>query len=223
MNKIRIVTTKCSEFKHPEFQLEFESTILRADVDVLVCYLEQTVQGGTRYGDGQTIAFGSMLFRLAAQDGLLALQEPDLKSFPIFWEMGITNSMKLLRLQKDIADSFGLGDEVDPPSLLCSLLVGADLSPNCDMLVLERSTYDGSDSGWFFGRLNTELDYNDAATLRRISVYQAILNWPHLPGFLALPAGSRIEMSKRSKIVLYHDRPLMIQKGSFLDVAGFAQ
>jgi hypothetical protein len=215
---MKAVTTKCSEWKHPEFRLEFDSAIPQADVDVLVSFLEESVRGGARYEDGQTIEFGSMIFRLAAVGDVLAAEEPDLLTFPISWKAGITQSLMLLRLQKDIAESVGLGDELDFPSILYSVLVGADLTEGLDTLVLDRAEPYGSDSGWFVGRLDSTIDYNDAANLFRISVYQAIVNWPRIAGFLALPAGSRVETSERLQIS-HNGQPLTIQKGSFLDVA----
>jgi hypothetical protein len=214
----RTVTIKCSEYNHPDFQFVVDSAIPQVDVDVLVSFLEQSVQGGTRYEDGQIIEFGSMLFRLVTSDDSLTLQEPDLRTIPISWTDGITNSMKLLRLQKDIGESVALEDELDFPSIRCSLLVGADLAEGLDTLVLERSESDGLDSGWFVGRLDTEIDYNDPANLRRISVYQAILDAPHIAGFLALPTGCRVEISRQSTTLSYKGQPLKIQKGSFMDI-----
>jgi hypothetical protein len=218
MNQMITVTTRCSEWKHSEFRLEFDSAIPQADVYALVSFLEESVQAGTRYDDGQMIEFGSMILRLAVSDDVFIVEEPDLRTFPISWKVGITQSMRLLRLQKDIAESVGLGDHLEFSSIRCSLLVGTDLIEGLDMLILERSEPHASDSGWFVGRLDTKLDYNDAANLHRISVYQAILNWPRMAGFLALPAGSRVETSERLTISR-NGQPLEIQKGSFLDVA----
>jgi hypothetical protein len=219
MTSIETVTINCSRYDHPDFQLMVDSAIPHVDVDCLVSFLEESVQGGTRYLDGQTMQFGSMLFRIVALDNLLTLQEPDLRTFPISWTTGITRSLQLLRLQKDIAESVGLADKLDFPSIRCSLLVGADLTNGFDLLVFDRAESDGLDSGWFVGRLDTGIDYNDPGNLRCVSIYQAILNWPQIAGFLALPAGCRVEMSRLSTVISYNGRPLEIQKGSFIDTA----
>jgi hypothetical protein len=219
MSSTRTVTIKCSEYNHPDFHLMVDSAIPPVDVDVLASFLEESVQRGTTYGDGQTFEFGSMLLRLVLSDDFLTLQEPDLRTIPISWTEGITNSMKLLRLQKDIGESVGLGNELDFPSIRCSLLAGVDVVEGLDALVLERSEPDGLDSGWFVGRLNTQIDYNDPANLRRISVYQAILDAPRIAGFLALPKGCRVEISGHSTTLSYNGQPLKIQKGSFMDIA----
>ncbi|MGC3961508.1 MAG: hypothetical protein QM813_27360, partial [Verrucomicrobiota bacterium] len=104
----------------------------------LASFLEESVEEGTRYEDGEFIAFGSMIFQVARVDDSLALQEPDLQSFPIAWKSGVTRSMKLLRLQKDIIESVGLEDEIDPPSIRSSLLVGTDPTPEIETFILER-------------------------------------------------------------------------------------
>ncbi len=211
-------TTRCSAWNHREFRLEFDSHIPQVDVRMLVSFLEESVQAGTRYKEGETIDFGSMILRVAAAGDLFELEEPDLLGIPISWTVGVTQSLRLLRLQKDIAESVGLGDDLDFPSIRHSLLVGGDLAEGLDTLVLERTEPANSDSGWFVGSLDGELDYNDAANLRRISVYQGILSWPRIAGFLALPAGSRVEASSRLQISR-NGLLLEVSRGSFLDVA----
>jgi hypothetical protein len=219
MSSTRAVTIKCPGYNHPDLQLVVDAAIPHVDVDVLASFLEQSVRGGARYEDGQTIEFGSMLFRLRKLTDFLTLQEPDLRTIPISWTEGITNSMKLLRLQKDIGESVGLGDELVFPSIRSSLLVGTDWSEGLDTLVLERSEPDGQDSGWFVGRLDTEIDYNDPINLQRISIYQAILNVPQIAGLLALPTGSHVEISPDSTTISYNGLPLRIREGSFLGIA----
>ncbi|MGA2233761.1 MAG: hypothetical protein ABSH22_22880 [Tepidisphaeraceae bacterium] len=212
------VTTKCSVLKHPEFHVKFDCAIPDVDVHTLVSFLEQSVKGGTHYQHGQLIELGSMIFRLVAVNGYLETEEPDLLGFPITWREGVTNSLRLLRLQKDIAESVGLGDNLDFPSIRQGLLVGADLLDGSNTFVSERLHPEGTDSGWFIGRPDSQLDYNEPRSLRRISVYQAILGWPHISGFLALPEGIRVEAPSGRLQISRNGKPLEIRKGSFLDV-----
>lgn len=211
-------TTKCRTFQHPEFIILFDSAIPQPDIDALASFLEQSVKEGAQYVDGELIAFGSMLLRIDSVNGSLVLQEPDLISLPITWTLGVTRSIKLLRLQKDIAASVGLDDEIDPPSIQASLLVGTDLAQQSSGLVLDRMKPVDSDSGWFVGRGDSVLDYNDEAHLNRISVYQAILNWPQISGFLALPPGCRVEISAGNSLFERNGKPLSVKKGSFVDI-----
>ena len=196
----------------------FDSAIPHVDINALVSFLEDSVAEGTRYEDGEIIKFGSMLFRVAYLDDSLTLQEPDLQSFPIAWKLGITQSMKLMRLQKDITESVGLVDEIDPPSICGSLIVGIDLIQEGETFILERVEPVDSDSGWFVGRNDTVLDYNDEANLNCMSVYQAILNWPQIAGFLALPAGCRIDLLGPITVFSRNGQPLEVKKGSFIDI-----
>jgi hypothetical protein len=126
--------------------------------------------------------------------------------------------MELLRLQKDIAESVGLEDEIDPPSIRSSLLVGADLAPQDEELVLDRMEPAETDSGWFVGRRDTVLNYDDEASLKRISVYQAILNWPKISGFLGLPTGCRVEIMGTESHFTRNGRTLEITSGSLIDI-----
>ncbi len=217
MSDTRTFIINCSQNKHPNFRLVVDSAIPQSDVDAMIDFLKESVQSGKKFGDGETIDFGSMLIRLVALNDDLALQEPDLRTIPISWTEGITNSMKLLRLQKDIGESVGFGDELNFPSIRYSLLVGADWTERLDTLVLERSDHDGLDSGWFVGQLDTEIDYNNPSNLRRISVYQAILDAPHIAGFLALPTGCCVEISGQYKTIFYNGQYIKIKNGSYMD------
>lgn len=213
------LTTRCSQYQHPEFRVAYDSTIVQGDVDTLVSWLEESVAQETRFKVWETIAFGSMLLRVAAMDGDLALEEPDLQSFPIEWTLGVTQSIKLMRLQKDIVESVGLDGELDFAEIRSSLLVGTDLANDTEAFFLERAERVGSDSGWFIGSLETELDYNDPANLDRLSVYRAILDWPQVAGFLGLPADCRVEVTGSTLLVSRSGEPLEIKKGSLLDCA----
>lgn len=218
MTNLKAETTRCSAWQHPEFQVEYASEIPPPDINALISFLEETVEGGSRYENGELIEFGSMLLKIATSNGFLTLEEPDMRSFPNSWAAGVTRSMKLLRLQKDVAESIGLGGELDPPSIRSSLLIGVDLAEDSKTLIVARTQSAGADSGWFIGSLDTAISYNDEANLRCISVYQALLNWPVVAGFLALPAGARIEIRGTSTVISRNGEPLEIQRGSLLDV-----
>ena len=98
--QMQISTTKCTDRQHREFCLDFDAAIPRHDVDILVSYLEQSVENGTRYKDGQSIQFGSMVLRIVAANNSLILEEPDFVTIPIVWAVGVTRSLKLLHFIK---------------------------------------------------------------------------------------------------------------------------
>lgn len=217
MSNKAIATTRCSAFLHPEFQIVFDTTVPRVDIDVLVSYLEGSVEEGARYKEGDFVTVGSMLLRVAVVGDSLTLEEPDFQAVPIEWAVGVTQTMRLLRLQRDVAESVGLGGEINLPSIRSSLLVGADLSRLDEELVLDRMGSDQSDSGWFIGRGDSALDYENEANLIRMSVYEAIVKWPKVAGFLGLPAGCRVEISGGDLRLTHHGDALKIKPGSLVN------
>lgn len=219
-SKILVTKTRsCSAFEHPEIRFECDDSIPKADLNALLCFLEASVEGGERFEDGHTISFGSMLLRVSTGGGKLILHEPDMQGVPISWRNDVTSSLRLLRQQKDIADSVGLVDELDCPSICSSLLVGTDVTEKSDSLVLDRVESANADSGWFIGRLDSESDYNDPTNLQRISIYEAFLQWPRVAGYLGLPPGCRVELSGSHTEIFRDDELLEIREGSLLDAA----
>ena len=220
MSERAIVTTKCSRHGHPEFTLSCDSSAPMVDVQALASFLEESVGGGARYVEGEFIAVGSMLLRVTRINDTLAVEEPDLVAMPIEWTPGVTRTIRLVRLQRDITESVGLEGEIDPPSIRSSLLVGADVTRTDNDLVLARGDVCDGDTGWFIGRRDSLLTYDDQSNLTRISVYQAMLHWPIVGGLLALPAGCRVEMSSREARITREGRNLEIKSGSYLDTLG---
>jgi len=208
------VTTKCSELGQPEFKIRFDNSVLRADVNWLTSILENSVLSGSRFKHGQTIELGSVFFQVCLDEGFLLVTEPDFSSVPIVWKPGVVNSLNLLRIQKDIAESFDLSERIEFAPLCGSLIVGKDVDLPSEAFVLERTDPDGHDSGWFVGCLDTAIDYSLSENLHRLSVYEAIVNWRRIAGFLALPSGWRVEISTDHCEVFCSGEPFSPKKGS---------
>lgn len=213
------ITTGCSEWAHPEFYISHDPGIVPEDIGSLAAALVQWVRQGRRFESGSLIELGSTLLRVAAKGQYLTLEEPDYVKFPISWTPGPCRSLRLLRLQQNIVESVGLASELTFSPIRLSLTIGLDLSKATDGLVLQRSDPETMDSGWFLGALGSPLDYSQPGNLQRISVYQAILSWPRIAGFLALPTGCRVEMSLSGMRVARQGIPLELQQGSFLAAA----
>ena len=215
-----LTTTSCfSKYDQPEFQILCNESVSDRDVNWLVTSLEKTVRDGTRYVDGDLLALGSALLRIRARAGTLILQEPSPGEIPIQWRDGVTDSLRLLRLQKDVAESLRQLDRIDFARLRESLLMGIDVGHDAQEFLLERAERNVSDSGWFIGLLCSGLDYGDPDNLRRVSVFEAISNCPRIAGFLALPTGTRVVLAKDRVTVTYFNEPLIPTKGSLLDAA----
>jgi len=212
-------TTKCKLFNHYEFESLVEPGVPQNDVFQLLSFLEETVASGVEYKDNETIAFGVMILRIKKKNDVLLIQEPDFCEFPINWTVNISHSLWTLRVQKDTADSVGLVNAIDFPSIRYGIWVGVDLRVGSRHFFMRRTgSSEASNSGWFIGAINSELNYNDAAQSKCTSIYQALLDWPAITYFLALPAGIDVYVSSESVDILLNDEELQIEKGSFLDV-----
>jgi len=162
-------------------------------------WLERRVELGEIFSAGETIEFGWMTLRVSlSEDGMLQLEEPDLKSLPIDWVPGIAMTLQSTRVQKDVAASVGAEDALCPANIRQSILIGADVSPGDDSLTLDRVEPEASDSGWFVGRATSILDYNRSDSLKRISIYEAVITLRRIIPYLALPPGSRISLGQSS-------------------------
>lgn len=190
-------TLNCTSFGHPEFRILCERSVPQEDVDWLAEHLEGAVRAGARFRPGEHIQIGWMLNRLSEfGDGTLLLMEPDMRSVPVEWQAGATQTLLQLRMQKDAAESLGLGSLMQFPTIQESAILGMDVSVDTDELIVERTPAQGPDSGWFVGSLRSQLNYNDPENLRRVSLYEAAILCPAIIMFLAMPAGTTVRLSE---------------------------
>lgn len=215
---MRVATTKCRQFGHPDFVLEADDANVPGDylTDVAKT-IEDMVAVGSVFKPGQTFQIGWGLTRVEPSGEALALAEPDMVSFPIKWTQGVTNTLRQMMLQLLTLDSVGLRRKIDIPSIAQSLVACTHYRERSFLLV-RSPEYGGSDSGWFIGCLNGGHDHQDSANLRCISLYEAFLNQPGIARFASFPVGSVIEVDQQNGLKLFKDSAqLEIIPGSFLD------
>jgi hypothetical protein len=214
-----IVTDTCRQHGHPEFVLEAD------EAHVPAIYLEniaQTVQRmvaqGSVFRPGETFQIGWMLTRVEPYDGdRLTLAEPDMKSLPIRFVPGISQTLRQMMLQLFMLDSVSLRAEIDIPTaqqslIACKDYAGAAFSMN------RLAPTDAADSGWFVGCLADGHDHHNPANLTRVSAYEAFLRQPAIQGFLAFPRESLIAIDPRAGVRIYKgERELKAEAGSFLE------
>src|SRR6185369_9983987 len=183
-------TVVCNSKDGPAIYLSFEPELVcEGDVFWLRTWIESVV--GAKAGQTVQIGWVVDVFQ-PREDGTLAIAEPDFSSLPIVWRQSVTSTLRILRLQRDTVESFGLLDLMDWSSMSQSGLIGTDVGPSCNSFVMERSKPDAGDSGWFLGNLQPTCNYNDALNLRRCSLYEFGLIAPDSINFLSLPVGSKI-------------------------------
>lgn len=175
-----------------KLEVAFSDSTPVLDVDWLIALLQKQLADGVTIEPGETISVGSMLLNVQGDGVSLHLAEPDFKSTPIKWCQGVSQSLQMLRMQKDTVESVKLEQQAEFPDLRSSLIVSKDLGAPSRGLVMDRSAPDEMDTGWFVGLADSDLDYNDAENLTRISVYEAIIMKTDIVDFLALPPGSNV-------------------------------
>ena len=215
---MRISTTQCSHFQHPEFVLEAdESQVPDTYLQEIATTVEGMVAGGSFFQPDQTFQVGWMMTLVQSLDAShLTLAEPDMQSFPIKWVSGLTNTLRQLMLQLFMLDSVALRQQMNPPSIRDSLI--ACTRYNERSFLMNRSRGDGGTvSGWFVGCLNSEHDHDDPANLTCLSVYEAYLRQQGIQAFASFPVGSMIVMDHNDGVRVFKDHEeLDIPPDSFL-------
>lgn len=214
---MEVGTSKCSGYRQAELVIRCDDSIPKQDVEWLIDWFENSVGDGERYSDGELVQIGWMLNLLSAMDdGRLLLREPDMQAIPIEWTDGVTETLRHLRLQKDTAESLGLGSDLQFPTIRHSAILGVDVDWNTHAFILERVAATAMDSGWFVGRLGSSLDYNDPENLHRVSLYEAVVRCPNIVMFMSLPFGIKVEYSDENIAVWLDGRLVTPSANSYL-------
>lgn len=213
-----ILTTKCRSYGHPELALSFDQTkLLERDAESFASSLEHMVESGSRFQPGQTIQIGwSIAWCVSQPNGILGFEEPDMKSMPMAKQIGLTDSLRHVRLQKDTLESVLSVDALLFPSLQQSCLVCTRLS-NSGKFFMDRSEPRGADSGWFIGCVIDGHNHNDVSNLKKVSLYEAAVTLcPGMLPYLAFPPKTVINFDESPSFSV-DGKPVEVRRGSFLD------
>lgn len=217
---MRVRTNGCKNFGHPEICVSYESGAV-ADVDVawLLGWIEAQVAAGTVFRNGQTVQIGWMITRLHAEEnGDLALHEPDMVSNPAVFVDSISATLSHLRLQKAVAESYGLVAAMMFPSPRQSVVV-CNRFDGSSGFFMERTTPDVVGSGWFMGCYDASHSHSVQENIRCMSLYEAAcrVNPKTIP-FLALPDLSRVAFRDGNKPqVCLKGAEIEPKPGSYMD------
>ena len=205
--------------KQPAVTLEYAPGVPDVDAQWLATYLKDASNSGQEFKGGETLQVGSMLTKfLDAGDQRLVIGEPDMQSIPIHFEPGVSRTLTVLRLQKDVAESLGLQERIDFAPMTSSALVCTEVDAQ-NIAVMDRAaTKAPRDSGWFVGCGNRSHDHNVVENLQRISIYELMVRIPTATPFLALPVSSSIVFDDRRPAGIWCDaRQATVRPGSLLD------
>jgi hypothetical protein len=211
---MRIVTKNCGKFGHPEFSIVCDADAV--GIDWLLNWLESEVATGKHFLPNQTIQIGWMMVRVESfEDRMIKICEPDMVSFPIRFIDSVTQTLRYLSLQRFVAESVGLQNEIDFSSLMQCATICNWLKEN-NGVFLDRIIPDGNVSGWFIGCDDPKHDHNDGVNLELKSLYEIVTRYDAsiLP-YLALPPGVSVNLKSFPRICR-NGRPLEVLPNSYL-------
>jgi hypothetical protein len=213
-------TTSCRRHGHPEFRVTYDGAIVPVDGDVkwFIDWLEESVARGVRYSPGQTCQVGWVTTEVQQRsDGDLAIWEPDMQQMPVVWVEGVSHTLAYLRLQKDVVESVLSPTETSIPSMRESAIICTRLGKENEIL-MERTTAEGADSGWFCGCRAEDHDHNDVSELLRVSLFEAVMRYARaLLPYLALPVGTLVALGTESPVIFQDGERLSFKPGSYLE------
>ena len=207
-------TDGCAKYQHPEIVFEADTGIPDVDAEHFKSTLEEMVASGSRFKTGETFQVAWMILKFAEADkGRLKLMEPDLKGMPIQYVDGVSRTLRIMRAQRDSADSFGLLGQMKLTTLMDVILVPEDPG-QIEIAQLHREPTKGQMSGWVLLEAG-----RDPPDFRPMSMYELALSRPDLVKFFALPPGVDAIVNTTGEVGLYLDgKPLTPEAGSFIDM-----
>ena len=142
--------------------------------------------------------------------------EPDFIEIPVNFVDSVTQTLVQLRLQKSVAESIGLEDQITFPSLRQSCLICTRVKDR-GRFVMERFEKSENDSGWYLGCFDNDHDHNNPNNLQRVSLYDAACGMLMCVPFLPLPAQTLVKVNGTNFTISYKNEPLTPKSNSFLD------
>ena len=208
------VTDGCAKYQQPEIVFETGEGIPEVDAAHFKSTLEEMVASGSRFKAGETFQVAWMILKFAEADqGRLKLMEPDLKGMPIQYVDGVNRTLRIMRAQRDTADSFGLAGQMKLTTLMDVILV-PEHPASIEMVQLHRESPKGHMSGWVLLEAGQE-----PPDFRPMSMYELFLSRPDLVKFFALPPGIDVIVIPTGEVSVYQDgKPLTAEAGSFIDM-----
>jgi hypothetical protein len=217
MRKHRVTFPTCKNQKPMILNVRDEN-ILEGDINNLVSWLGSYIASGAVIQDGDTIQIGWMTCLVRKrEDETLGLFEPDMKTMPIQWIDGVDLTITIMRLHRNVGESYDVVSDLIIPSYRESCVVGEGYL-DAEILLLERSSPLGSDSGWFVGDASRNQDYRSPLTLSRTSLYEVGCQRIEVVQFLCLPVGFRILLSPTLLRTEFQGREIIPKKGSYVDL-----
>lgn len=190
---------------------------IESDVDWFCGTIEKMLAKGSVFKPGQTFGIGwAVLVFTDLGKGLLGLQELDGSGHEGRFSKGVTRALTALRLQKSIAESFGIEDQIEFATQRQTAICCNKLDEG-KAIVLSRDDGDEESSGWFISCTQKNHDHDDDANLKVETLYELTCEFPRLLPYLALPTGVMLMIDgDKIKAEDGEGRRLAIKPGSLL-------
>ena len=218
---MQVSTQHCREYDHPEFVIEVDETrIPDEQIKLFIQNLEGLVAGGRVFQPQETFKLGWMTTEVRAYEGSrLTLYEPDMKSWPIRFVPGISESLHQEMMQVFFIDSLAIPrQEMEIPDIRQSAMVCSRYQEARDLFLARSEPFEKTDSGWFVGCLDDDHDHEEVENLTVVTLYQAFLSRPEIEVWASFPRGTLIALEEGLvPRITRDDIPLDIQPGSFLE------
>lgn len=196
----RLTTRSCGRHDHPEIAASYDVHRTRIeDVRALLISLENAVEDGHRFYDGDLVRVGTGLLRIAGDDRALALAEPDFSAPELRFVLGVDTTISHLRAQEAVGLALGVVPRypaLDQRAKVCSHLDGGGF-------ILDRSPPAHVDSGIRIG-CGEEAEGVDAHPVVELTLHEVVCHFPAAAPFLALPPGATAAIVTGGDAVLLH-------------------
>lgn len=170
-------------------RVKYNSALVSEDeVDWFLDYFFSESRKEKEFLTGQLIELGiSLLLLKENETGGISVFEPDWKpSGLINFIESISNSIVLLKESLSVVGKLNCADSIDYPSIRSSMVICNKVNQS-NINILERLSYEGSDSGWFAGCNDTNHNHSDPNELKRISIYEFCTNFLGFRKVLSIP------------------------------------
>tara|TARA_R110002096_G_scaffold426410_1_gene636085 strand:- start:5008 stop:5643 length:636 start_codon:yes stop_codon:yes gene_type:complete len=182
--------------------------------EALKSYLEDSVAAGAEFKVDDTIQMSWIWLQVSNDERGKKVTAPVYPSMPMEFSDDCSDALNLMIRQRYVADSFG--EEPGWCNACQSAIVIKDLY-ECEQWFMNRmDPEEASDSGWFVGAEDSNLDVNVAKNLERKSLWELYCHREEIGEFFLLPVDWGVDFE--AEPVVWHDNEQITPlPGSYLE------
>ena len=215
-------TTRCNIYEHAEFVLEVDASDEKAIAEAprMIEGLEDMVAEGSQLQPGQTFRYGWIVLMIEQWgEDCLTLHEPDMRTWPIHYVPGVTNTVKQVPAQFAAVGSVAnLPQRPSVTTMKHEVTVCKTIGQTKDVLMQRQAFKQPEHSGWMIECFDGDHDHTDADAHEVITLYEAFLREPLIVDFLAFPIDTTVNLvDGKLNILESGNTEFILKPGSYLD------